>query len=48
MRLFVDTSAFLAFLDADQPRHADVVDAWSRAVSEDADFSRQGFGLLPA
>ena len=32
MRLFVDTSALLAFLDADQPRHPDVVDAWRRAI----------------
>lgn len=32
MRLFVDTSALLALLDADQPRHAEVVDAWRRAM----------------
>ena len=34
MTLFVDTSALLAFLDADQPRHADVVDAWRRATAD--------------
>ena len=34
MSLFVDTSALLAFLDADQPRHAEVIDAWDRAVAE--------------
>ena len=33
MRLFVDTSALLAFLDAGQPRHAEVVDAWRRAIA---------------
>ena len=34
MSLFVDTSAFLAFLDADQPRHGEVIDAWDAAVTE--------------
>lgn len=34
MSLFVDTSALLAFLDADQPRHAEVIDTWDRAVAE--------------
>ena len=34
MTLFVDTSALLAFVDADQPRHAAVVDAWGRALGE--------------
>ena len=33
MSLFVDTSAILAFLDADQPRHADVIDAWDQAIA---------------
>ena len=35
MSLFVDTSALFAFLDADQPRHAEVIDAWERAVMEE-------------
>ena len=35
MSLFVDTSALLAFLDADQPRHAEMIDAWERAVVEE-------------
>ena len=35
MSLFVDTSAFLAFLDADQPRHTDVIDAWEQAIVEE-------------
>ncbi len=35
MSLFVDTSALLAFLDADQPRHSEVIDAWDRAVLEE-------------
>ena len=34
MTLFVDTSALLAFLDADQPRHSDTVGAWSQAISD--------------
>ncbi len=34
MTLFVDTSALLAFLDADQPRHADVTEAWRRALND--------------
>lgn len=34
MTLFVDTSALLAFLDADQPRHADTVEAWRRAIDD--------------
>ena len=33
MSVFVDTSALLAFLDADQPRHADVIDAWDDAIA---------------
>ena len=36
MTLFVDSSALLAYLDADQPRHADVAEAWRRAM-EDGD-----------
>ena len=34
MTLFVDTSALLAFLDADQPRHADTVEAWRQAIDD--------------
>jgi predicted nucleic acid-binding protein len=30
--VFVDTSALLAFLDADQSRHADTVEAWRQAI----------------
>ena len=33
MTLFVDTSALFAFLDADQPRHSDAVDAWRMAIN---------------
>ena len=32
MSVFVDTSALIAFLDADQPRHEAVIDAWDRSV----------------
>ena len=54
MRLFVDTSALLAFLDADQPRHPDVVDAWRRAIdSHDTLLTSnyvlvETFALVPA
>ena len=34
MTLFVDTSALLAFLDADQPRHGDAVEAWRQAIDD--------------
>ena len=34
MSAFVDTSALIAILDADQPRHAVVIDAWERSVVE--------------
>ena len=34
MSLFVDTSALLAFLDADQPRHAEVIDVWEQAIAQ--------------
>ena len=34
MTLFVDTSALLAFLDADQPRHADTAEAWRQAIDD--------------
>ena len=34
MSVFVDTSALLAFLDADQPRHGEVIDAWERTVMD--------------
>lgn len=32
MSVFVDTSALIAFLDADQPRHEEVIDAWERTA----------------
>ena len=35
MSIFVDTSALVAFLDADQPRHAEVIDTWDRAVADE-------------
>ena len=34
MTVFVDTSALVAFLDADQPRHADTVEALNRAIDD--------------
>ena len=46
MSLFVDTSAILAFLDADQPRHADVIDAWSQAVAERRPLATSNYVLV--
>ncbi|HVS65258.1 MAG TPA: PIN domain-containing protein [Thermoanaerobaculia bacterium] len=34
MSVFVDTSALLAFLDADQPRHAEVAGAFAQLFDE--------------
>ena len=36
MTTFVDTSAFLALLDADETRHARAVEIWTRLADEDA------------
>ena len=46
MKLFVDTSALLAFLDADQPRHAEVVEAWSRAMGDDRTLVTSNYVLV--
>ena len=35
MGIIVDTSALIAFLDADQPRHAEVIDTWDRAIADE-------------
>ena len=32
MSVFVDTSALIAILDADQPQHEEVIDAWERSA----------------
>ena len=46
MSVFVDTSALLAFLDADQPQHADVIDAWEQAVVEERHFFTSNYVLV--
>lgn len=46
MSLFVDTSALLAFLDADQPRHADVIEAWERAIAEERRLFTSNYVLV--
>ena len=46
MSIFVDTSALLAFLDADQPRHADVIDAWEQAIAEERRLFTSNYVLL--
>ena len=46
MSLFVDTSALLAFLDADQPRHTDVIDAWEQAIVEERRLFTSNYVLV--
>ena len=46
MSLFVDTSALLAFLDADQPRHAEVIDAWDGAIAEERPLFTSNYVLV--
>ena len=46
MSLFVDTSALLAFLDADQPRHGEVVGAWDRAVAQERPLVTSNYVLV--
>ena len=46
MSVFVDTSALLAFLDADQPRHAEVIDAWERAIAEERTLFTSNYVLV--
>ena len=46
MKLFVDTSALLAYLDADQPRHADVVEAWNTAMAKEQTFVTSNYVLV--
>ena len=48
MKLFVDTSALIAFLDADQPRHADVVKVWNEAVDGDGILFTSNYVLVEA
>jgi predicted nucleic acid-binding protein len=44
--LFVDTSALLAFLDADQPRHGDVVAAWDASIASDRPLYVSNYVLI--
>ena len=46
MSLFVDTSALLAFLDADQRRHSDVIDAWEHAIVEERRLFTSNYVLV--
>ena len=46
MKLFVDTSALLAFLDADQTRHGDVVAAWHRAATGERTLVSSNYVLV--
>ena len=46
MSLFVDTSAILALIDADQPRHRDVVAAWEAAVDGERPLFTSNYMLV--
>ena len=46
MSVFVDTSALLACLDADQPRHADALDAWERTIVEERRLLTSNYVLV--
>ena len=46
MSIFVDTSALIAFLDADQPRHAEVIDTWDRAVADEKALFTSNYVLV--
>jgi predicted nucleic acid-binding protein len=44
--VFVDTSALIALLDADQERHGDVRAAWSAALDERRDLVTSNYVLI--
>ena len=46
MSLFVDTSALLGFLDADELRHAEVIDAWDRAIADERALFTSNYVLV--
>ena len=46
MSIFVDTSALVAFLDADQPWHAEVIDTWDRAVADEKALFTSNYVLV--
>ena len=46
MKLFVDTSALIAVLDADLERHSDVLAAWDRAIEEQRDLVTSNYVLV--
>ena len=46
MSLFVDTSALLAFLDADQPRHVEVIGAWEGVIADNRTLFTSNYVLV--
>lgn len=46
MSLFIDTSAILAYLDADQARHEEVVRTWKLAVEEERALYTSNYVLV--
>lgn len=48
MEVFVDSSALLALLDADEPRHAAAAKAWRRLLDADALLISSNYVLVEA
>ena len=46
MSAFVDTSALITILDADQPRHGEVLDVWERSVVESRPLFTSNYVLV--
>lgn len=46
MRIFIDTSAFLAILDADDRNHPAVARAWKDLISEGRDLVTSSYALV--
>ena len=46
MKVFVDTSALLAVLDADEKRHKQAASAWKRLLEEDARLVTTNYVLV--
>jgi uncharacterized protein len=46
MKVFVDTSAFLALLDGDEDRHAEAVAAWERLTEKEAVLFTSNYVVL--
>ena len=48
MTVFVDTSALMALLDADEARHAEAVQTWRRLLDDDHRLITSNYVLVEA